>query len=199
MKCYQCNNLAMYSVGQHNVPLCLDCFYKFSHVNQQQLENHERMLNYLEDEMSASVGLAPTGPRFPPRPKPLILAGTKLQNISVNNSVIGTINTGTIGSVDQSISVLQQTGEPEMAKAIKALSEAILQSGDLSPNQKNELVESLSVLAKEAATPKENRKNAVASLLLDRAIKVTDLANDIADACQKWWPILLVAFSSASA
>ena len=81
--------------------------------------------------MDASLGLPPTGPRFPTRPRPVVVAGTKLHNINVNNSVVGTINTGSIGTVDQSISALVQSGEPEIAKAIKALSEAILQSHDI--------------------------------------------------------------------
>ena len=118
-----------------------------------------------------------------------------MNNISVNNSVVGTINTGSIGTVDQSISALVQCGEPGIAEAIKNLSEAILQSNDLTRNQINELIESLSVIAKEAATPKEARRNTVVASLLDRATKITVLANDIAEVCQKWWPVLLAAFA----
>jgi ABC-type transporter Mla subunit MlaD len=127
------------------------------------------------------------------------IGGVKLNNISVSNSVVGTINTGSIGSVDQSISALVQLGERALAEAIKSLSEAILQSADLTQNQRNELVEILSVLAKEAATPKEGRRGAVAQTLLDRAMKITSLANDITDVCQKWWPVLVAAFGMATA
>ena len=175
----------MYRVGEQGIPLCLDCYFKISQIQQQEAETNERMMNYLSDQIASSVGMPPIGPRFPPRPKPVIVAGTKLNNISVNNSVVGTINTGSIGTVDQSISALVQTGEAELAEAIKVLSEAILQSGDLTSNQKNELVESLSVISKEAATPKEIRKNTVALALLERAAKVTALANDITEVCQK--------------
>ena len=187
----------MYQIGDQNIPLCLDCYFKFSQIQQQQLENSERMMNYLSDEMAATVGLPPMGPRFPPRPQPVVVAGAKLHNIHVNNSVVGTINTGSIGTVDQSISALVQSGEPELAEAIKALSEAILQSGDLTQNQKNEVVESLSVISKEAATPKEARQNTVALSLLEKAMKVTALANDITDVCQKWWPVLVAVFAGA--
>lgn len=117
----------MYQVDEQNIPLCLDCYFKFSQVQQQRLANNERMINYLSDEMSFTVGLPPTGPRFSPRPESLVVAGTKLNNISVNNSVVGTINTGSLGTVDQSISALVQTGDPGLAEAIKGLSEAILQ------------------------------------------------------------------------
>lgn len=176
--------------------LCLDCYFKFSQIQQRELENNERMINYFGDQIWASVDLLPKGPRFPPRPQPVIIEGAKLHNINVSNSVVGTINTGSIGTVDQSISALVQIGEPNLAEAIKALSEAILQSGDLTRNQKNELIESLSVISKEAATPNEARQNTVALSLLEKAIKVTALANDIADVSQKWWPILVAAFSN---
>jgi hypothetical protein len=68
------------------------------------MENHERRMNYLQDEIAAQVGMPPMGPRFPPRPKPVILGGVRMNNINVSNSVVGTINTGTIGLIDQSIS-----------------------------------------------------------------------------------------------
>lgn len=184
----------MYQVGEQNIPLCLDCYFKYSQIEQCALENNERMINFLRDQIAASVGMPPLGSRFPPRPQPVQIGDVKLNNISINNSVVGTVNTGSIGSIDQSISVLNQLGEPNLAAAIKALSEAILQSGDLTSNQRNELVEILSVLAKEAATPREARKSAVAETLLEKAAKITSLANDISDVCQKWWPVLLAAF-----
>lgn len=198
MACYQCQKPAMYKVGEQQISLCLDCYFKFSQIKQQEIENHEREINYLSDQMAFSVGLPPMGPRYPARPQPVVVAGAKLQNIHVNNSVVGTINTGSIGTVDQSISALVQGGEPALAEAIKALSEAILQSGDLTRNQKNELIESLSVISREVATPQGSRQNTVALSLLEKAMNVTALANDITDVCQKWWPVLLAVFAGAA-
>lgn len=184
----------MYQVGQQNTPLCLDCYFKFSQIQQREVENSERMVNYLSDQIASTVGMPPMGPRFPPRPQPVVVAGTKLNNILVSNSVVGTINTGSIGTVDQSISALVQVGTPELAEALKSLSEAVLQSNDLTRNQRNEVIEALSVIAKEAVTPPEMRQNTVAQSMLENAIKITSLANDIGDVCQKWWPVLVAAF-----
>ena len=194
MKCYQCPKPAMYKVSDQNIPLCLDCYFKFSQINQRELENHERMINFAIDEMDAIVGFGPSSPRFPPRPQPVLISGVEMNNISVNNSVVGTINTGSIGTVDQSISALIQLGDPQSAEAFKSLTEAILQSGDLTRNQRNELIEILSVLSKEAATPPQTRENSVAHTLLDKAIKISSVANDITDICQKWWPALAALF-----
>lgn len=198
MKCYQCPNPAMYQVTEKEIPLCLECFMKFSQVQQAELENHERMINFIQDEMAYITGLPPMGPRFPARPKPVHVSGVKLNNINVSNSVVGTINTGSIGVVDQSISALVQCGEPALAEAIKELSQAIIGSGDLSANQKKDVMESLSVISTEAVAPPGKRRNAVALALIDHASKVAGLANDITDVCQKWWPVLVAAFAAAA-
>lgn len=41
MKCYQCDKPAIYQIGKENIPLCLDCYFKFSQIQQQQIENNE--------------------------------------------------------------------------------------------------------------------------------------------------------------
>lgn len=198
MPCYQCSRAALYVVqlGDNEVPLCLDCYFKFSQIQQQQLENNERLINYFSDQMDMTVGFGIGGPRFPTRPQPVYMQGVKLNNINVNNSVVGTINTGSINSIDQSITALQNIGNPDIAQAVKELSEAIIGSGDLTPNQKNTLVESLSTISREAASPPEARQNTVANALLEKAMQITSTANDITDVCQKWWPVLLVAFQN---
>lgn len=198
MKCYQCANPAMYQVGDQNIPLCLNCYAKVAHIQQQQLENHERMLNYISDEMDMTIGIGPMGPRFPPRPRPVHVGDVRLNNISVNNSVVGTINTGSIGGLDQSISTLTQLNQADLAQAFKALSEAILQSGDLTQNQRNELIESLNVISRETATPAEQRQNTVALSLLERAEKITSMASDISELCQRYWPVIAAVFASVS-
>ena len=197
MKCYQCEKPAMYQVGDQNIPLCLDCYYKVAMIQQQELENNERWINYLSDEVDGSVGLGQFGPRFPPRPKAVNISGVKMNNITVKDSVVGTINTGSVGSIDQSITALNQLGESNVAVAIKELTEAFLRSGDLTKNQQNELIETLSVLAKEAATPAQQRENSVAHTLLDRAIEISRVANDITEVCEKWWPVIVAVFGYA--
>ena len=88
-------------------------------------------------------------------------------------------------------------GEPDLAEAVKALSEAILSSKDLTSNRKNELVETLSIISTEASALKEKRRSLVANSLLDKAIKITSVANDIADICHKFWPVIAGAFATS--
>ncbi len=184
----------MYRVGEDGVPLCLDCYLKHQSIVQQQTENLERLANFAIDQIDAQVGFLHRSPRFPPRPVQVVVEGIKLQNISVSNSVVGVINTGSIQSVDQSISALNLNGETEVAAALKGVSQAILQSADLSASQKNELVEYLSAISKEASTPVETRQKAVGKSLLEKVMQITSAANDISDACLKWWPVLQALF-----
>lgn len=197
IKCEQCNSRAMYLTGDQAIPLCLDCYCKFAQIHQQMLENTERMLNYTAQAMSeeaASWGVPVTVPQLPPRPRPMTVTGMTLLNINTSNSVVGTINTGSIGSIDQSISALKQTDNSDLAEAVKSLAEAILRSDDLLKHQKNELIESLNVISREAVKPGEMRQNTVALTLLEKAMRITSVTGDIADICQKWWPVLQSVF-----
>ncbi len=187
----------MYLVTDKDIPLCLHCYTIIAQNAQAEIESSERMLNYLSDQISYSVGMPSLSPRFPPRPQPVQISGVNMNNINISNSIVGTLNTGTIGSVDQTISALIQLGEPSVAEAIKSLTEAVANSGDLGTNQKNELIEILGTIATEAATPHNERKNIVANTLLKRGAQITALANDLTDVCQKWWPVLIAAFQMA--
>src|SRR5690606_26935913 len=111
---------------------------------------------------------------------------------TVSNSVVGSINTGSIGTIDQSITVLKQMGEQDVGSALKGLSEAVLKSGDLTTNHKNEIIEILSVLSREAASPKESRQRTIAAPLLEKASKLTSMAADISDVCSKLWPVVAI-------
>lgn len=195
MKCHQCPSLAMYEIGEQKLPLCLNCYSKVAHIQQQQVENLERLANYQRDEMAFIVGLPHLRElRFPARPNPVHVGEVRLNNISVTNSVVGTINTGSIGSLDQSISALVQLNQSQLANAFQELSEAILKSDDLTRNQINELIESLNTISREAATPPEIRQNTVAQSLLERAEKITSMASDISEVCQRCWPIISALF-----
>ena len=120
MKCHQCDKPAMYMVGNDKIPLCLDCNLKHTQISQMQFDNQAQMLNYLSDEIDDSLGLAPSGPRFPPR-KTIHVGGINLHNLKVDNSTIGVLNTGNIESVDVSVTSLQQSGNVQLADAIKEL------------------------------------------------------------------------------
>ena len=99
-KCSQCPNNAMYQFDKH--PLCLDCYTKVMQVQNQKLTHLAGEINYLSDFIDETVGI-PTYARMP-KPKPVV-DGKKIthNHINVDRSVIGTINTGTINSLNQTL------------------------------------------------------------------------------------------------
>ena len=133
--------------------------------------------------------------KYPPRHKPINILGNNLNNINISNSVVGTVNTGFIDSINQSISTLNQLGEESISESIKKLTDSVISSKELNKSQINELVEILSTVSIEAATPSNNRKNTIAKTLLSRGSEIITLANDIADVYQKYWPILNSVFN----
>lgn len=186
----------MYQVGEQKIPLCLECFSKVQALNQQEMDNARMLANLAIDQMNSQFGFLHTIPRMQSSPVPVVIQGVKMQNINVNNSVVGAINTGVMQSVDVTISALNGIGNTAAADAVKGVSEAILGSSDLTATQKNELIECMNVIAKEAATPEATRSNAVGKSLLEKVIQTVSVANDISEVCLKWWPVLQGLFNA---
>jgi hypothetical protein len=125
----------------------------------------ERELNYLSAEMEAATGLRGIFPRYPERR--VIKAGDiTMNNIKIDRSNVGVLNTGTIGTVDAAITVLRQSGDQTVSAAIQALTEAIIADRTATEELKNQALEILSVLATEATAPKEQRRKAVIKTLV---------------------------------
>lgn len=168
MKCHNCEKNAIFLVGPkgQQAPLCLDCCIRYQNLILRRQEMLERETNYLADEIESVAGFPGILPRFPERHSIINTGGFTLNNIHVSNSEIGVLNTGTIESVDASVTVLKSEGNTELAIAVAALSEAVIKSNDIANNQKNQILELLSALSEEAVAPREKRKIAVAKAVL---------------------------------
>ena len=70
-----------------------------------------------------------------------------LNNIKVDNSVIGSINTGNVRSIDVSLTYLHSAGNDKTKDALKTLTEVILSDVSITDVQKNELVEQVAFLS----------------------------------------------------
>lgn len=184
----------MYIFSDQKIPLCLHCYSIVVQIQQQQLESQERMLNYLSDEMAFATGI-PVGPRFPPRPRPIIAGRTTLNNISVRDSVVGSINTGTIGSVDVDISVMKKSGNADLSEAFTQLTDAIVNSDELNTDQKNEAIEILSFISHEAVTQKAKRRATTAKSLLSRFKDIISVTGGLTTLWQEWGQVILKLFN----
>jgi hypothetical protein len=162
----------MFGVGPENkVALCLDCYIKFQGAMYRNIENLQREQDFLVAQMEFVTGMPGLLPRHPPRPPRVVLqGGVTLNHIKISDNNIGVLNTGSIGSIDGAIGVMNDSGEAEAAKAIKTLTEAVAASAELTPAIKNKVMEGLSVVAAEGAAPKgRRRREAMRTLLKDVA------------------------------
>lgn len=193
MKCYQCGKPAMFKVGTKEIPLCLDCNLKLTQLSTMQLESNERMINFLSDEMDYIVGLPTSGPRFPPR-KSIYVEGVNLNNIKINNSTIGVLNTGNIESVDVSVTSLQQSGDNQLAEAIKELTNAVVASTELQNDAKNQLIEIISVISAEATAPPERQRKGVVKVLTEQLKNILQISAQLTQIWSVCGPIIVEAF-----
>ena len=160
MKCHQCGRPAVmrYGEGKEVLLLCVDCSLKFQQAIEMSQRRNAEMINYLTGQIESQFGMYGMFPRFQVSSPVIHQGDIKLNNINVNNSTVGAINTGTVHSIDVSLSVIKNQGEPEVVQAIKELTEQLIQSIDLKDAQKNEILEQLSFISEQLTKPKESRK-----------------------------------------
>ena len=102
--------------------LCVDCYYKLAVAHTLQLRNAAIGMNHAAMEMDFVTGLRSFTPQMqvPDLPR----APMTLNNIKVDNSVVGAINTGEVGTIDVSNTQLGHTGNKGVGDALKVLTEA---------------------------------------------------------------------------
>lgn len=195
-QCQQCQKPAMFVYGDEEFFLCLDCAAKLQQLESQKKAEHERELNYIADGMAATAGIGPIGPRYPPRPQPVLVQGGTFNNIKVTNSTIGVINTGQLQQVDTSISVIGQQGDQQLADAFRTLTDIIIADTGLAKSQKKDAVEILSVLGSEATAPQDQRRSSVAGPIIQRLREILGDAANLATVAPRLLEIIAAAFSA---
>jgi hypothetical protein len=175
-KCSQCEKPAVLQVG--NIHLCIDCYTKLEYVTQLRLSRMVDALNYNSAQLDASVGfgISPRMSNFRPQPPNGILF---LNNISVEKSNIGTINTGTIQSLDNDITIINEQNQPELADGLKNLTEAVFHNKELNEENRKEIIESLSFIADQISKPKQERKSTIIKTLFERIPALLLTANGL--------------------
>ena len=147
MKCHQCERPGIYKYNDAII-LCLECHVKASDVQyrddqirlQQALLN-AAMLNKANDDLHA---VAPWGPRSSPIPVAAIAKvankGTTLtNNIAINNSNVGVLNTGDLAKIDAAVTVTQGSDAEELGLVIKRLTESVVATEELTDETKKEV------------------------------------------------------------
>jgi hypothetical protein len=110
-----------------------------------------------------------------------------LNQLAVDHSVIGAINTGQIRNLNVALDNVKNAGSPELANALQQLTEAVLASSELSPEKKKLAVNHLSNITDQAALPKDKRQSRIGRKILEgfeRVISVSPVLLGIWDTVQ---------------
>lgn len=164
VRCCQCGKQAIiqYQFG----PLCLDCNLKFRQTQQIEISELERQMNFTLDMMEDVSGVPIRG-RFPER-RPVLLqnAPVTTNNINMDKSIVGNVNTGTVSKLNTSMNSvsLQNTEETTV---IKSFSESVLREDSINKEQKELLLKQITFLTDQLAAKKSDRNIAVIDVVLN--------------------------------
>ena len=176
----------MFEVGGH--ALCLGCKAKVEQIWQAELAANVGALNFALGMAEAQVGLPGMFPRFSV-PQPTIQKGpVSVNNITVSDSVVGAINTGQVRQIEVAMDRISQEGDSELALSIKEFTEAVLEEKQLETQQKDEILQYLSFITAQCASPKRARQPSIAHAVLDRVGQAVETAKALAPL---WMPLLL--------
>lgn len=159
VKCDQCHRQAF--VG----PLCVHCYHVLQVARTLELRFTAIGLNYAAAEMDH---IAPYGGPSPRMQVPEIPRGaTILNNIKVDNSVVGSINTGNVASIDVHISQLKNAGGEEVSGALARLTEAIANDRELQDAERRRLLDQVEFVSEQAVKGADVRRPGMIAAALD--------------------------------
>lgn len=191
IKCSQCDNQAMYQVKGHY--LCLHCYEKLMRIHQQQQAQLASMINYLYDQVDEITGI-PTTPRLRVS-QPVVHKGNITQNlINIDRSIIGTVNTGKIDSLNQSMNNINNQVNPDIAKILAQFTEAMLRSQEINESTKEQLLEEIAFLSEQILVNKSLQKKSMLKRVLDSIKDKLSTAAALLTVWDKLYPILKTYF-----
>jgi hypothetical protein len=180
--CNQCGKPAIISVNKN--PLCVGCYARFEAATQMRDTRLKERENFLLDQAETLTGLSGVMPRHKIS-RPVIHAGT-FNNIKIDKSTVGTLNTGYIGWIDTALTGMVKPEDADLKIALKEFTQAIVNNVALSGDAKNEVLEQATIVASQAGLPREKQMHATLkslsagiSALIGGAADLTTLWNNI--------------------
>ena len=152
MKCHQCDNPAMYVLGEDSgkLPLCLNCYSTWSHIQNMIFLQNAAMMNQAMDHADMVTGLPSTEGRLPVAALARVMQkGHTLNNFNISQSQIGVLNTGSIERIDAAITLSKGSDAELIGEELKALTAAVISSQELEQADKNDLFDLTETLAEE--------------------------------------------------
>lgn len=164
MHCHQCPRPALYLVTEQEIPLCLVCYEKWQTIQNVQFLQNAAMLNQALDDMDTISGISLGGGRIPVSAIAKAMQNKPtFNNISVTNSNVGVINTGDLAKIDAAITITDGTDVAEIGQLFRHLTQAVIDSTELSASTKKEMAELIHALSDQIVG---GRKKSIISSLI---------------------------------
>lgn len=109
-----------------------------------------------------------------------------MTNIHIQGDLLGVLNTGTIQKVDNSVTVIRNAGGDELASKLAEFVEAVDQTSELTRDAKRQVVELLSVVSTEVASPPKERRVAGMLAIIGNIAQIVGTGTSIA---LQWEPL----------
>lgn len=184
MKCSQCNSEAMYEIQGHL--LCLEHYTMLSNnLRAQQIESMA-MMNYLSDSIDRVFGLPPSGPRIEIPHQAVLNSPMTFNHIQIDRSVVGAINTAQVARIDVAMQNIRNQGNEDVSKAIKSLTEAIINDKQANKTEKNQILEQLTFLAEQATLPKSQQQKSVIKMVIKAIPSTLNTISSFSNLWSKW-------------
>ena len=118
-----------------------------------------------------------------------------LNNIRVENSVVGVLNTGDVKSIDSVVTTVRAKGDEKLAATLRDFTQVVLDAQDLPQESKNEVLSHLSFLSQQIVTEPKHAPSVMRSILsgIERGIHA---AASLVTLWPLLYPLLKVALSA---
>ncbi len=158
MKCSQCEKPAFYQL-ENGILLCLDCYSKLVQIQNILNTNYERQINALYREAEMTTGIS-IGLPYPERINTNIQTGPVGINhgVIVNDSQVGTINTGVIRNINSNIEQLLQNENGDIAIEVKNFITGTINSKDITEEQQDQIIKLVNQILSEKNSKKPNKE-----------------------------------------
>lgn len=188
IKCSQCDREAIGAVNNGQGPaFCLEHMNMFQNMISRNLADLQRQEDSIMDyvEMTTGVRLRQ------PRPAPVLHHGNvTVNNIKIDRSNIGVVNTGNINDINSAITFIENSGHIEVASGLKNFSETIISSKELEDSQKNEILDHLAFLSNQIKSTPESRHNTTAKTTLNAIKEILSVSANLSTVWSVFYPLI---------
>jgi len=165
-------------------------------MDQFQLEKNTARINFLLGEVESITGAAvgSIGSRIEIT-KVVQRQPITFNNIRVDQSVVGAINTGQAQAIDVALSYVKQNGDPALSELLQEFAQAVLDSRELDQAIRKAIVEQLFFLISQVLAKSEQKRPAIVSAVLKSVKEALSAFSGLVILWEKLEPVLRQALS----